>query len=183
MADKKDKPAEQPAKEGAEAPAPKKGLPIKTIAVIAVVMALEAGAIVMVMGMLGPKKSEAAVDPKSLVEDTSHEIKEIQIIADKFQNLTTGKVWVWDIDVYVQVKEKNAERVEKVLEQRSAEIKEGLNQIVARAQHAQLKEPERQSLSRQFTAYLEKVIGMDPDGKSLLERLLIPKCRGFPADF
>jgi len=123
------------------------------------------------------------VDPKSLVEDTSHDIKEIQIISDKFQNLTTGKVWVWDIDVFVQVKEKNAQRVEKVLEQRAAEIKEGLNQIVSRAQHAQLKEPERQSLNRQFTSYLDKVVGQDPDGKSLLDRLLIPKCRGFPADF
>jgi flagellar basal body-associated protein FliL len=182
MADKKEKPAEQASKEGAEAAPAKKGLPIKTIAVIAVVMAVEAAAIVLVMGMLSPKASEAA-PPKELIHDDTQEIREIQIISDKFQNMNTGKVWVWDIDVYVQVKEKNAERVEKVLEQRSAEIKEGLSQIVSRAQHAHLKEPERQSLNRQFAAYLERVLGTDADGKPLIDRLLIPKCRGFPADF
>jgi flagellar basal body-associated protein FliL len=183
MSDKKKEsaPAEAPKEEAKPA---KKGLPIKTIGIIGAIMAIEAGALFFVLGGLGgPKKSEAAVDPKHVEVDESQEVQEIEIVSEKFQNMTTGKVWVWDISLFVQVRQKNAERVEKVLEQRGAELKEGLSQIVSRAQHAQLKEPERQSLNRQFSAFLEKVVGMDADNKPLIDRVLIPKCRGFPADF
>lgn len=184
MSDKKDKPKEPaPAPEAAAAPA-KKGLPIKTIAIVAVLMVLEAAAVVVVLGAFGgPKHSEGATTPKELVHDDSEDLQEIEIVSDKYQNLTTGRVWIWDVAVFVQVKNKNAERIEKVLEQRKAEISEGLGQIVSRAQHAQLKEPDRQSINRQFAAFLEKVAGADADGKPLIDRVLIPKCRGYPSDF
>lgn len=184
MSDKKKDAAPAEAPKDEAKPAKKGGLPIKTIGIIGVIMAVEAAALFVVLGGLGgPKKSEAAVDPKHVEHDETQEVQEIEIVSEKFQNMTTGKVWVWDVSIFVQVKQKNAERVEKVLEQRGAEIKEGLSQIVSRAQHAQLKEPERQSLNRQFSAFLEKVIGMDADNKPLIDRVLIPKCRGFPADF
>lgn len=182
MSDKKEKPKDSAPAPDAAAPA-KKGLPIKTIAIVGVLMAAEAGAVVMVLGMFGGPKHSDAATPKELVHDDSEELQEIEIVSDKYQNLTTGRVWVWDVSVFVQVKNKNAERIEKVLEQRKAEISEGLGQIVSRAQHAQLKEPDRQSINRQFAAFLEKTAGGDADGKSLIERVLIPKCRGYPADF
>jgi len=93
-------------------------------------------------------------------------------------------VWVWDLSVFMQVKNKNAESVKAVLEQRKAEIGEGMGQIVSRAQHSQLKEPERQTLIRQIRGFLESIRGMtDAEGKPLVERVMIPKCRGFPSDF
>lgn len=184
MADKEKKPdAAAPEAAPAEAKA-KKGLPIKVIAIVAVIMVLEAVAVVFVLGMLGgPKKSEAQVDPATLHHDESNEIQEIELVDDKWQNLTTGRVWIWDVAVVIQVKNKNVERVEKVLEQRGNQIREGVGQIVSKAQHAQLKEPERQSINRQIAAYLEKVVGTSDEGQSLVERVIIPKCRGFPADF
>lgn len=187
MADKeKDKKGDAPggeAKGDAAKPA-KKGLPIKTIGVVAGIMVLEAVAVVMVFGMFGgPKASHAETDPHALVEDDSNKTQEVVLVEDKFQNLTTGRVWVWDISVYVQVKNKHAERVQEVLESRAAEVKEGVGQIVSRAQHSHLKEPERQTINRQLSVYLEKVIGMDEEGKPLIERVLIPRCRGYPADF
>ena len=178
------KPDAAPPAEAAPAPEKKKGLPIKTIAVVAVLMLVEAGAVIFVFGMMGgPKQSKADIDPKQLQHDESNEIQEIQVIDDRFQNHSSGKVWVWDINLVVQVKNKNADRIQKVLEQRKAEVQEGISQIISRAQHAQLKEPERQSISRQLSAFLEKVLGNDADGKSVVERLIIPKCRGYPADF
>lgn len=179
MAEKKPE-AEAPAPEGA--PEKKKGLPIKTIAVIAVIMIVEAAAVFFVFGMLAKPKESHAEAPKTLEHDESNEIQEIEIANDKFQNLSTGRVWIWDISLFVQVKNKNAERIEKLLEQRKAEMQEGIGQIISRAQHAQLKEPDRQSLNRQLSGYLLKIIGSDTEGKAYFERVLIPKCRGYPTD-
>lgn len=186
MADKpkQEKPAADAAP--AEAAPAKKGLPIKTIGVVAVIMVLEAAALYFVISALkGPAASHAKVDAKDLKEDDSEQTAEIRVLEEKderFQNLSAGRVWVWSVSVYVQVKNKNTERVERVLEMRRAEIREGISQIVGRAQIAQLKEPERQSLNRQVSAFLDKIIGQDPDGKPLVERLLIPTCSGYLAD-
>lgn len=185
MADKeKEKPkADAKAEEGAEAGAKKKGLPIKTIGVVAIAMVLEAVALFVLLGMGAPKESKAE-EVHELVHDDSNELEEVEIIADEmFQNMQTGQCWVWGISVYAQVKKKNVEYVDNVLMARTAEIREGFSQIVGRAQHSQLKEPDRQTLNRQFSALLEKVIKPDEDGKPRIERLLISKCTGYPSDF
>lgn len=178
-----DKPKAPEASAEPAAPA-KKGLPIKTIAVVAVLMVVEAAVVVFALGLIGPQASHAQTEQTEVVHDDSDETMEVEVASDKFQNLSTGRVWIWDLSIFLQVKNKNAEAVKLVLEQRSAEIKEGLSQIISRAQHNQLKEPERQTLIRQINAFLEKIRGMtDSDGKPLVERVMIPKCRGFPSDF
>lgn len=187
MSDKeKEKPkgdAKDAAGEGGDAAPKKKGLPIKTIGIVVAVMALEAGALIGILGMGAPKESKAE-ETHELHQDDSNEIEEVAILEDEqFQNMQTGQVWVWGMSVYAQVKKKNAEYVQGVLEQRSAEIREGISQIVGRAQHTQLKEPDRQTLNRQIVALLEKIIKPDEDGKPRVEKLLIPKCTGYPADF
>lgn len=166
-------PAEAPSRKG-------RGLPIKTIAVVLALMVLEAAGVVLVLSMTGPKPSEGATS-HTVVSDLGEQTQEILVVDDRFQNLQTGKVWLWDAAIYVQVKAKNADAVTRTLERRNAEIKEGISQIFSRAQHAQLKEPERQTLNRQL-ALLFGEIFRTPDNHPLIERVLIPNCRGYPAD-
>lgn len=182
MSAKKDaKPAAAPA-EAAAAPA-KKGLPVKMIGVVGAIMALEAVAVMFIFGGVGPSKSHAESDTTHLKGDDGQQTKELLIVEDRFQNLQSGKVWVWDAAVYVQVRAKHFDKVESTLKQRNAEIKEGISQIFSRAQHAQLKEPDRQTLNRQITAFLQKTFGADDQATPYVERVLISRCRGFPADF
>jgi hypothetical protein len=67
-------------------------------------------------------------------------------------------------------------------------VREGISQIFSRAQHAQLKEPERLTLNRQITTFLAKLIEEEAptaeagEEDKLIDRVLIPKCRGFPAN-
>ncbi len=188
MADKDKKDKQEKHAESVPADAPKKkGLPLKTIVIIAALMLVEGVGVFFVLGALGgPKASRAETDPKHLAHDDSEDTTEIRLLEkddEKFQSHSSGQVWVWTVSIYVQVKNKNSERVGRVLETRKAEIKEGLSQIIGRAQIAQLKEPERQSLNRQASALLEKIIGQDPDGKALIKRILIPTCSGYPASF
>ncbi len=180
--DKKDK-AEKPAEAAAEAPK-KKGLPLKTIIVIAAIMLVEGVGVFFVLGALGGPKAGKAAETHELKHDDSEETQEVRVLEkedEKFQSHSSGQVWLWNVSVVLQVKKKNSERVEKVKDNRTAEIKEGLSQIIGRAQLSQLKEPERQSLNRQVSALLEKIFGQDSDGKPLIERVLIPTCSGYPA--
>lgn len=182
MADKKAE-AAPPAKEGATAAPEKKKLPLKVVLVVAGIMAVEAGAVFMIASMGAPKASHAEATHAELHDDESEKTQEIELVTDKFQNMTTGQAWVWQISIYLQVKNKHADRVYGVLEQRSAEIREGLSQIIGRARHTQLTEPEKQTLTRQIAAFLDKLDGMTEEGKSIVERVIFADCRGFPTNF
>lgn len=169
--------AETPPAEGAE-PAKKKS-PIKAILIVVIVMVVEAVGMFMFLKAGGPSESHAG-EHAHLQFDPGEETIEIEVVSDKFQNLQTGVVWIWDIQVVVQVKSKHADRVQAELERRSAEIREGISGIISRAQHVQLKEPERVTLNRQLSAYFSKVF--DPMSEGIIERVFIPRARGFPAE-
>ena len=174
MADERKPAAEQP-KDAAHA---KKKPPIKTIGLIAAIMVAEAAGVYVLVGMTSPK----AVVAETEVHGTNHaadkETVEIDLIDDKFQNMQTGRVWLWDMRVVMKTTKKNEGHINQVLEQQASEISEGIAQIVRRAQHSHLKEPDLVTVSRQITAYADKVFGHDTQGNSRVDKILIPKCRG-----
>jgi hypothetical protein len=184
-AEKKDAKAPAPAdaakKDGGEAK--KGGLPVKLFGIVGVVMAIEAGALFFVFKSMKPKSATADVHAVVVANPEGEKITEVKAVEDKFQNMQTGKVWFWDIAVYVQTKQKNAELVKKRLEARQAEIGEEVSRIVARAQHAQLKEPDRQTLSKQVSAVVMKIFEpTDEKSESMVERVIISRCRGLPLE-
>lgn len=182
-ADKKEKDAgkEKPA-EG-QAPAKKKP-PIKVIAVVAVLMVVEAAAVFFLVGATAKKPASAEAAEIHGVDDVNHDdAVELPLLEDKFQNMQTGGVWIWDVEISLKVKQKNEEYVAEQLEKRAGEIKEGVAMIFRRAQHNQLKEPGLETVNRQLTAYVNQLLGSDAENKPRVERVMIPKCRGFPANF
>lgn len=175
-------------KEAAPAPAPekeapaKKGLPIKMIGIVGVAMIVQTVIVVVVMTMFGPAKSKANVEHAEIKPDAGQTPEEVLVVEDKFQNHQSGVGWIWDASIYVQIKARNSESVENTLKQRNAEIKQELSQIIARAQLAQLKEPDRQTVTRQVSESLNRIFGNDEKNEPLVEKVLIPKLRGFKAD-
>lgn len=180
MAEKKDaKPADKPA----EAAPAKKGLPIKTIGIVAAVMVIEAAAVVTVFKVISPKAGHAATDVANIHNDDGDSLKEIKVVDERFQNMRNTESWMWQVVVAVQVKKRHAEKVEGILKGREAEIKDGLRQIVGRADHNQLKEPNSETLNRQFTAFLNKIVPVDEkSSEPLIEKVLIPRCFGIAAE-
>lgn len=175
------KPAAAPA---ADAKPAKKGPPVKMIGIIAAVMIIEAVVVVTIFSMLSPKASQAQADETHLVSDDGDKPKEVPVVEDKFQNMSTGSGWIWDISIAVQVRTKDSDHVAEVLKSRSAEVKEGMRQIVGRADHAMLKEANSEALKRQIGAFLNKIVGVEEKtGDPLIQRVLIPRARGFPAEF
>ena len=165
------------------APAPKKGAPIKTIGIVAVLMVLEAAAVFVFIGATGPTpQSAAAHEFHGAGEPDAEATVEVPLVADRLQNMQTGRVWIWDTEIYLKVKTRNEEYVTKELARRAAEVQEGVALIFRRAPHSQLKEPGLETINRQLTAYITGAIGKDPEGHERIERVVIPKCKGFPAD-
>jgi flagellar basal body-associated protein FliL len=160
------------------APAPK-GLPIKTIAVVTAIMFLEAGGVYVFMRMTGrtPEVASATLMDEDQNEDTP---VEVQLIAGTYTNLSTNQNWMWEIDIYLKVRRRNEELVNKTLERRKAEIAEGVGLIIRKAQHAHLKEPELLTIQRQLGALVSEIFGSDPDGAPRVERVMIAKCTGLP---
>ena len=173
------KPAESPA----EAPPVRQGgLSLKLVIVILGIMLAEAGAVVGVLSLTGPSSTHAA-EETGLDVNAGEQTKEIMVISERFQNLQSGRVWQWEIELWLKVKTKHADQVQTRLENHKAEIQQEINNIISRAQHAHLKEPGHETLLRQLTKVMERF--MTPDGQEapLFETVLLPKVRGHPGDF
>lgn len=181
MADK-DKPQGEEAQPSAPQAPAKKGSPVKLFGIVGVLMILQGAGVFMLARMTGPQPAAAAASLLT-ADQTDHEATaEVALLDDRFQNMQSGRVWIWDMEFVLKVKAKNQEFVQQQLESRAAEIKEGVALIIRKAQHSQLREPGLESINRQIVAYLNTCLGADAEGKSRIERLLIPKCKGFPAE-
>jgi len=161
----------------------KKKSPIKMIIIVAGIMLVEAGAVIGFTMFAGGKPTAAEAGIEGAEQSELEKLVEIALVADKFQNLQSGRVWLWDTEVYLKVRTKDQERVEGELERRRAEITQGVAQIIRKASQNQLKEPGLETLNRQFSAYAHSVFGTDAEGENRVQSVLIPKCRGFPADY
>lgn len=178
---------QEQSKEKAPAPAPekKKGLPIKTIIVVLVMLIVEGAGIVGVMTIMGKPSEVAAV---GIEDDPSLELEkivEIPVLHEKFTNSSQGRVWIWDTEVIVQVKQMHADEVKAQIKDKEALIRTGVSKIIAAAQHSYFNEPGRETLTRQIHDFLDQpdVIGTDPEGNPKIQDVLIPSCIGFPADY
>lgn len=156
----------------------KKKLPMRMIAIVGSLMVAEAVGVFMLIGLSGRAQTASAEIHGADQSEDLHFV-EITLMEDKFQNLQSGRVWIWDMQIVLKVRKRNQAHIEAELEKRSAEIREGVAQIIRRAQHSHLREPDLITVNRQLSAYLDKAFGSDPDGRSRVDRVLIPRCKGF----
>ena len=178
MADEETK-APQATEEAAESKPGKFGL--KTIILVVGLLAGEAAVVGGAMMMwAGPGEVQAEIVE---TEDADAEIvTEVMIVSDRFPNHQSGKIWLWDTEIQIQVKQKNSEYVERILEERNAEIKTGISSLWRNAHHRYLTEPNLETMTRQLTEYLGEVLGEDAGGEPRVFKVLIPRCVGMPTD-
>lgn len=183
MAGKSDKkqPEAAPAEPAPAAPA-KKGLNVKMIGIVAAAMVVQAGGVFYVARMTSPKPVAAEVQVQEGEVEDLNAFVEVPLIEERFQNMQSGRAFIWDTAIVLKVKAKDEELVTKTLERRAAEVKEGISLIFRRAPHTQLLEPGLETINRQILAYLNDVVEKDAEGKPRVQRIIIPRCKGFPAD-
>ncbi len=170
----------QAAGEGAEES--KGGGKLKMIIIVAVMMIAEGAGVFFLVSSMGGPKTVAATELEGL-EGTGEEAPvEIELVKDRFQNMQTGRVWEWRVEIFLKVRQKNVDEILAIQERDAAAIKEGVARIFRRANDRHLREPELETITRQLTTYLNTVFGLDADGFPRIDRVIIPECKGFPAD-
>lgn len=167
----------------AEEAAQKKGLPVKTIALVALMLIGEAGLIVGAIMVFGSPSSVQAINLDGEVDPGDAEI-EVPVLHEKFTNTSTGRVWVWDTEILLVTRARFEERVRERLSQNNATVRTGIGEIIAAANHQYFNEPGRPTITRQVQEYLRRLVGQDEaTGDEIVEGVLIPTCTGFPTDY
>lgn len=169
--------------DAAAAPAKKKKPPLLAMAAVLGVMVAEGVLVFIVAGMTSGGSSAQASTLHDEHSAAGEEITEVPVFTGKFQNLTSGRVFIWETEIVLEVRQKHKDHIAHELEQRHAAVREAIARIYRRTQHAQLKEPGSETLTRQLTAMFDDFFGADPEGHSRIERVLVPVCDGYPADF
>jgi flagellar basal body-associated protein FliL len=164
------------------APVTKSGGGLKMIIIIAAMMIAEGAGVFFLVSSMGGPSSVQATELEGL-EGTGEEAPvELPLVEDRFQNMQTGRVWEWRVQIFLKVRQKNVEEITARQERDAASIKEGVSLIFRRANDRHLREPGLETITRQLTTYLNEIFGLDADGLPRIERVIIPECKGFPAD-
>lgn len=154
------------------------GLPVKMIGVALAVVLLEVATVVMTMMMAGGPKKAIAEVPIHVEKEAVEKDAEVPIIEAKLPNNQTGRLFLYDLNVVAKVSEKDKTKVEELLKERQAEVKDRIRTIIASSDPKSLSEPGLETLRRQLGYQLEQDLGHD-----LIKELLIPKCTPFRAEF
>ena len=159
-----------------------KALNVKTLSILASVFVVEGLAIFMCFVLAGgPSDARADEVARQEAAEAAKPV-ELLVVAERFPNTLTGRTYLYDTEVFIQVRRKHKQIVEEKLEQMAATIKSDIAQIFRAAKPGHLHEPTLATLRRQIRARLSERLGHDAEEESLLRDVLIPRCTQFRAD-
>lgn len=162
----------------------KKRLPMKMIIIIAVVVVVEGalfGAGIMLFGEKPPPVSAQGITPDDKAAE--FELVEVMLIGDKFQNTRHGaQAYLYDATIYVVVQRRHQAMIEGMIESNMARISEEVTEVFARAEPAQLNEPDRLTLKRQILERCQSRFGENPEGEPYVTDIVISNWKRFSAD-
>ena len=169
--------AEQTPDTAEKGPSQHKGLLMG--AILLAVMLVEGGGIFVAMKLFGAKPAPAIGAALMEPQGQTPTDQELPVVQLKAPNVTTGKLYLYDLEVQAVVEQGHRSQVEAVLANRKATIEDRLAKIIRAADQQQLQEPGLETLRRQVKYELEQIAGQE----GLIKEVLIPKCTPFRADY
>jgi flagellar basal body-associated protein FliL len=106
---------------------------------------------------------------------------EVELLDGKFPNKQNGRTFLYDVHFRLSVKTDAADKVKKIITDRSALIEDRIRTIIAQSDPEKLQggsEPGLETLKRQVKYQLDEIVG---DG--LIDEVLVPQCIGFRTDY
>jgi flagellar basal body-associated protein FliL len=179
MANEKPAAAAKPAEPAAApAAAPKKKPMAKMAVMAAVVVLLEGGTVGLTMMMAGGPKRAIAEVPTTAPAPAAEKDVEIKVLDTRLPNNTSGRLYLYDIQVVITTAEKNKAKVTDLFAEKDAEIRDRIRAIIASSDAKSLSEPGLETLRRQIAYQLEQDVGKD-----LIKEVLLPKCTPQRAEY
>src|SRR6185436_4028488 len=106
----------------------------------------------------------SAIEPTA-TKSEDEKIVEIQVLKAQMPNNKSGVTYIFDAEIYVQVKQKHAGNVEEEIEQFQNEIKADITAIWRTAEPQYFQEPKLENLTRKVYALLNDRFGLDKEAK------------------
>ena len=162
----------------------KKRSPLKLILVVGGILVLEAVVIIGAMMFLGgPPDVEAAEVPAVLDAPEDEQIVEILVLDAKLPNNKSGVTYLYDTEIYVQVKKRYETEVAEELQQFRNEIKSEITAIWRTAEMRHFQEPRLESVTRRIQTMLSDRFGVDLQrDEPIISKCVIVMGMGFRID-
>lgn len=163
---------------------PKKKIPMKMLIILAVVMLVE-GAIFGAGYFLFGDEPPAAQAEGLTLDDKAAEFEQVEVllVGDKFQNTRQGtQAYLYDATIYVLVQQRHREHIEAEIEKNIHRISQEVTEVFARAEPAQLNEPDRLTLKRQILDKCQGRFGDDADSEPYVRDVVISNWKRFSTD-
>lgn len=157
----------------------------KTVIIILTVLVIEAVAIIGAMTMLGGSPPEAsAIDaPSTAPVPEEDKLIEALVLHARMPNSKSGVAYIYDTEIYVQVKKRHVDRVKGEIEQFQNEIKAEITAIWRTAEPQHFQEPKLETLTRKVYAMLNERFGMDKArNEAIVTKVVIVMSTGFRID-
>ena len=170
--------------EGQESPRNRQRSPVRMIIIVGGILALEAVVIIGAMTLLGgPPEVDAADVPAVLETPEEERIVEILVLDAKLPNNKSGMTYLYDTEIYVQVKQRYADKVAEELSQFRNEIKSEITAVWRTAEPRHFQEPRLQSLTRRIQTMLGDRFGVDRErDEPIISKCVIVMGMGFRID-
>jgi len=162
----------------------KKASPMKAIMMVGGILVVEAIVIIGAMTMLGGPDTVEATDAVGDIQTAEEEkLVELQVLDGKLANNKTGITYLYDTEIYVQVKKKYSERVSAELEQFRNQIRAEITTIWRTADPHHFQEPKLENLTRKIEALLNDRFGTEgEDSEAIIARCVIVMGTGLRID-
>ena len=115
------------------------------------------------------------------VKTDKKKVVELQVLEFKAPNKQSGRLFLYDVSVFITLKAEFKERVESALKDREATIRDRARTIISQCDPEKLgggSEPGLETLRRQMKHQLDELIG-----EGMIEEVLIPRCIPYRQDF
>lgn len=158
--------------------------PLRLILLVSTILIIEAVAIIGAMMLVGgPADVEAADVAATLDTPEEERIVEILVLDAKLPNNKAGVTYLYDTEIYVQVKKRYADAVAEELQQFRNELKSEITAIWRTADLRHFQEPRLETLTRRIQTMLSDRFGVDRQrDEPIISKCVIVMGMGFRID-
>jgi hypothetical protein len=156
----------------------------RLLVMVVAILVIEAVLIVGAMKLLGgPAPAHANEAPADPADTEAEQVVELQVLDDSLANSRSGATYLYDTEIYVQVRKKHADRVQAYLEQFRNEIKAEITAIWRTSEPQHFQEPKLDNLTRKLQSMLGDRLGPDPaGGEPIIIKCVVVMQTGFRID-
>ena len=156
---------------------------LRTVIVIGAVLVIEAVAIIGLPILIGgPAEVEATASLATVDTPEEEKIVELLVLDAKLPNNRSGVTYLYETEIYVQVKRKHEARVADELEQFRNEMRSEISAIWRTSDPRRFQEPKLENLTRKVYALLSGRFAADPQGEPIVTKCVIVMGTGMRVD-